>query len=76
MSEKIKISFPDGNSKEFDKGITGYDIASSISKRFADEVLFLQRYADRLQQLPCLCVRCESGDYPYFSGPPFDVTRI
>ena len=40
MSEKIKISFPDGNSKEFDKGITGYDIASSISKRFADEVLF------------------------------------
>jgi threonyl-tRNA synthetase len=36
---KIKITFPDGAVKEFDKGITGYQIAQSISNRLADEVL-------------------------------------
>lgn len=28
----ITITFPDGNSKDFNKGITGFEIASSISK--------------------------------------------
>jgi threonyl-tRNA synthetase len=36
---KIKITFPDGAVKEFDKGTTGYQIAQSISSRLADEVL-------------------------------------
>ena len=36
---KIKITFPDGAVKEFDSGITGYQIAQSISIRLAEEVL-------------------------------------
>ena len=35
----IKITFPDGSQKEFEKGITPYQIAESISKRLADDVL-------------------------------------
>lgn len=35
----IKITFPDGNVKEFEKGVNAYDIAASISKKLADEVL-------------------------------------
>ena len=35
----IKITFPDGNIKEFEKGITPYQIAESISPRFAADVL-------------------------------------
>ena len=30
----IKITFPDGNVKEFAKGTTAYQIAESISPRF------------------------------------------
>ncbi len=37
--DKIKITFPDGNSKEFDKGVTAYQIAESISPRLAKEAL-------------------------------------
>ena len=37
--DKIKITFPDGAVKEFDKGITPYQIAESISKRLADDSL-------------------------------------
>ena len=36
---KIKITFPDGNIKEFEKGVTGYEIAESISPRLANETL-------------------------------------
>lgn len=39
MSEKIKITFPDGDSKEYDKGISPYEIAESISKGLAKAVL-------------------------------------
>ena len=35
----IKITFPDGNTREFPKGITGYEIAKSISYGLAKEVL-------------------------------------
>ena len=35
----IKITFPDGSVREFESGITGYDIAKSISPRLAREVL-------------------------------------
>lgn len=36
---KIKIKFPDNAVKEFDSGISGYQIAQSISNRLADEAL-------------------------------------
>jgi len=36
---KIKITFPDGNIKEFDKGVTGYGVAEGISPRLAKETL-------------------------------------
>jgi threonyl-tRNA synthetase len=35
----IKITFPDGTIKEYNKGITGLQIAQSISPRLASEVL-------------------------------------
>jgi threonyl-tRNA synthetase len=39
LSEKIKITFPDGDSKEYYKGISPYEIAESISKGLAKAVL-------------------------------------
>ena len=39
MSEKIKITIPDKSIKEFEKGINSYDIAASISKKLADDIL-------------------------------------
>lgn len=39
MSDKIKITFPDNSVKEFDKGSSANDIAVSISKKLADEIL-------------------------------------
>ena len=35
----IKITFPDGAQKEYDKGITAYEIAMSISPRLASDVI-------------------------------------
>ena len=35
----IKITFPDGSVKDFEKGVTGYQIAQGISPRLAAEVL-------------------------------------
>ncbi|MBK7157873.1 MAG: threonine--tRNA ligase [Ignavibacteria bacterium] len=35
----MKISFPDKSIKEFEKGINSYDIAASISKKLADDIL-------------------------------------
>lgn len=37
--DKIKIKFPDGSEREFDKGITPYEVAKAISNRLADEAL-------------------------------------
>jgi len=37
--QMIKITFPDGSVREYEKGVTGYDIAKSISPRLAKEVL-------------------------------------
>ena len=37
MADKIKLTFPDGSVKEFDAGISGYDVAKSISNRLAKE---------------------------------------
>ncbi len=35
----INITFPDGSVKPFEKGVTGYEIAQSISPRLASDVL-------------------------------------
>ena len=35
----INITFPDGSVRPFESGVTGYEIASSISPRLAEEVL-------------------------------------
>jgi threonyl-tRNA synthetase len=40
--EKIKITFPDGSAKEFDKGITAFEVAKSISNRLADDALVVK----------------------------------
>lgn len=37
--EQIKIKFPDGTEKEFEKGITAFTIANKISSRLADDAL-------------------------------------
>lgn len=37
--DKIKITFPDVSVKEFDKGITAFDVAKSISNRLAEDAL-------------------------------------
>lgn len=37
--ENITLTFPDGNSKEFAKGITAFEVAKSISNRLADDTL-------------------------------------
>ncbi len=42
MSRKIKIELPDGSKKEYEKGITGYDIAKSIGSRLADAALAVE----------------------------------
>jgi threonyl-tRNA synthetase len=47
---KIKITFPDGNAKEFDSGITGYQIAKTISNRLADEALAV-KFNDKIIDL-------------------------
>ena len=39
MSEKITITFPDKNSKEVEKGISGIEIAEQISKSLAKEAI-------------------------------------
>lgn len=40
--KKIIITFPDKNIKEFDTGITGFDIANSISPKLANEALAIE----------------------------------
>ncbi len=41
-SQQIKITFPDGNIKEFDKNTTGFDIAKSISVSLAKAALAIK----------------------------------
>jgi threonyl-tRNA synthetase len=40
--ENIKITFPDGNSKEYSKGVTGMQIAEGISSRLAESALAIE----------------------------------
>ena len=38
----IDIRFPDGSVRSFEKGVTGYQIAESISPRLAADVLAVE----------------------------------
>lgn len=38
----IDVTFPDGSKKQFEKGVTGYDIASSISKSLAKTAMVVE----------------------------------
>ena len=42
IMEKIKITFPDGNTKEYEKGVTGKQVAESISQRLAQDALAVE----------------------------------
>ena len=42
MSNNITITFPDGNTKEFDKGVDGLTIAKSISNSLAKESIAIK----------------------------------
>ena len=50
MEAAVKIKFPDGSEKDFPKGITGEDIAKSISSRLAKEAIAV-KVAGRVQDL-------------------------
>jgi len=51
MSE-VKIKFPDGSEKAFEKGVSGYEVAKSISPRLAKEALAV-KVNGRLRDLGC-----------------------
>ena len=38
----INIKFPDGSVKEFEKGITGFEIAASISRSLAKDAIVVE----------------------------------
>ena len=38
----INITFPDGNEEEFDKGVSGYDVAKFISEGLANNALAIK----------------------------------
>jgi threonyl-tRNA synthetase len=42
----IKITFPDGNVREYQEGVTGYEIASGLSNSLAKEVLAISVNGD------------------------------
>ena len=42
MSDNIIITFPDGNTKSVEKGISGFDLANQISKSLAKESVAIQ----------------------------------
>ena len=42
MTKSVKITFPDGNSKEFDSGVTGNQIAGSIAVSLAKSALAIK----------------------------------
>lgn len=57
----INITFPDGSVKPFEKGVTGYEIAESISPRLAADVLAVSVKA--------------AGDNSLEEGVTYDLTR-
>ena len=57
----INITFPDGSVRAYEKGVTGYEIAKSISPRLAEEVL-------------AIAVK-PAGDTTIGKGQTFDLNR-
>ena len=46
MSNKINITFPDGNSKEYNKNVTGYEVAYDISPSLAKQAVLIEINGD------------------------------
>ncbi|HSP86551.1 MAG TPA: TGS domain-containing protein, partial [Ignavibacteriaceae bacterium] len=46
IMDKIKLTFPDGSSREFEKGVTGFQVAQSISPSLAEEALAIEINGD------------------------------
>ena len=42
MSDNITITFPDGNTKSVEKGISGLELANQISKSLAKESIAIK----------------------------------
>ena len=42
MTDTITITFPDGNTKKFDKGVDGFTIAKNISNSLAKESIAIK----------------------------------
>ena len=42
MSNNITITFPDGNTKSVSKGLSGFELASQISKSLAKESIAIK----------------------------------
>lgn len=75
MAEQITITFPDGSEKRFPKGITGREIAESISKGLArealsitldDEIMELNRPIERDGTITINTWDSEDGKYTFW----------
>ncbi len=42
MTDTITITFPDGNSKNVERGVSGFEIAETISKSLAKESIAIK----------------------------------
>ena len=40
MADNITITFPDGNTKKFDKGVNGFTIAKRCRHIYAQKIIF------------------------------------
>ena len=59
IKDNINITFPDGNKREFEKGITGYQIAESIAKSLAKEAIAIN--IDGIQRDLCDQINSDSS---------------
>ncbi|MDR8392538.1 threonine--tRNA ligase [Aliifodinibius sp. S!AR15-10] len=74
-NDKITITFPDGSEKQYPKGVTGYEVAESISKGLArealsvtldDEILDLDRPIERDGTITINTWNSEDGKYTFW----------
>ncbi len=56
MSNSITITFPDGNTKKVEKGISGFELANQISKSLAKESIAFKA-DNEIQDLTCIIDR-------------------
>ena len=54
-AQKIEITFPDGSVRPFESGMTGRDIAESISPRLAKEALAVMVNGETLDLSAAIC---------------------